>query len=331
MKEFSKLTHLGQVRRLRQLALNALEHYPIALGEISLIQHVYNTLFRIETADGTPYALRINAPGIRSLSEIRAEMTWLAALTRDTDLHVPSPLATKHGDLAVTAEAEGVPEPRHCVIFSWVGGRHFKRQPPTALIYQMGLSLAKLHDHADHFSPPADFSLKRLDQVWPFGVPDQIYGQQPDELFTPERRTLFQAAAKKVETTLATLYRDTSGLRVLHADLHLGNVKVERGALQIFDFDDCAWGFPVQDIGISLYYLQYNPNFAELRQTFLTGYTSHRTLPTHYDVMETLIVARELAVINFVIQSNNPQLRQYAPHFVGAAERRLQAWSKLDT
>jgi Ser/Thr protein kinase RdoA (MazF antagonist) len=322
MKAFSELSHRGQVRRLHGMVKNALAHYPLKVNKVSLIQHTHNAVFRIDTEDGTPYVMRINVPDIRKPQEIEGEMTWLAAIKRDTDLSVPNPLATKDGKLMVTVEAAGVPEARHCVVFSWVGGRHFKRKPSTDNIRKLGQNLAYLHQHADTFSPPNGFWLSNYERVAP---PERYDGM--DDLFPSERRELFQTATVKAQGALDKIFADKAGLRVIHADLHLGNVKISRGKLQLFDFDDCVWGYPVQDIGISLYYLQYVPNFPENRDAFIQGYTDVRPSPeTYTGQLDALIAARELHLVDYVLKSENPQLVAYRPHLIGAAERRLGTW-----
>lgn len=322
MKAFSELSHRGQVRRLHGVVRKALAHYPLKVKKVSLIQHAHNSVFRIDTEDGTPYVLRINLPNFRKPEEINSEMMWLAAIKHDTDLSVPDPLPTKDGKLMVTVEAEGVPEPRHCVVFSWVGGRHFKRKPSPSHIRKLGKNLAYLHNHADTFSPPQDFWLSDNSTAAP---PERYEGDE--DMFPAERREIFQAATQKAQAALDKIHADKVSMRVIHADLHLSNVKILRGKLQLFDFDDCIWGYPVQDIGISLYYLQYAPNFPVNREAFMQGYTSVRPSPETYDgQLDEMIAARELNLVNYILKSENPELVAIQPHIVAAAERRLGAW-----
>lgn len=323
MKAFSELSHQGQVRRLHGMVRNALDHYPLKVKKVSLIQHAHNAVFRIDTKDGTPYVMRINVPGIRKPEEINAEMTWLAAIKRDTDLSVPNPLSTKNGKLMVTVTAEGIPEARHCVIFSWVGGRHFKRKPSAENVRKMGESLAYLHNHADTFTPPDDFWLSDYSKI----APPSHFDDMDESLFSAERRELFKTATVKAQAALDKIHADKDGLMVIHADLHLSNVKILRGKLQIFDFDDCAWGYPVHDIGISLYYLQYAPDFPANREAFMRGYTHVRPSPeTYKGQLDELMAARELHLVEYVLNSENPELVAFRPHLVAAAERRFSAW-----
>lgn len=322
MKPFTKLTYRGQVRRLREMALIALQHYDLQVEDISLLQHLYNTLFRVDCATGI-YVIRINAPGQREEAEIRSEMMWLEALRRDTDLQVPTPLLPCDGDYLVTTTAEGIPEARHCVVFEWVPGRQFRRHPTPNMIRRMGRCLAKLHNHAETWQPPDNFWLKKLDKL-----EQPAFWESLDPiLFPPQRIAIFQEATRRAQSALDNLYADEANRRVIHADLHPGNVKLHEGILQIFDFDDCSWGYLAQDMAISLYYLSYYPNASELQEAFIEGYTSLRPAPRR--PLEMLMVARELLVMAFIARSDNLHLQERAPAMLSEAESRLRKWLEV--
>jgi len=124
MKPYSTLTVRGQARRLRVLALNALTHYALDVACLRLVSNDLNGIFRIDTSDGRKFILRVTLPeGGHILDHVAAEMDWLTALARDTNLSVPCPLPAKDGNMVVEASAVGVPQPRLCVIFSWVPGK----------------------------------------------------------------------------------------------------------------------------------------------------------------------------------------------------------------
>jgi hypothetical protein len=88
MKPFHALTNRGQAGRLRRLALAALQQYDLPVRRVRLITNDLNGIFRLDTAGGERYMLRVSLPGAtgHSLAEIRSEMIWLEALHRDTDL-----------------------------------------------------------------------------------------------------------------------------------------------------------------------------------------------------------------------------------------------------
>ena len=332
MKDFEKLTHRGQAKRLRDIAQAALEDYDLTVRAISLLEYSYNAIFKVDAADSNRYVVRVSLPDVHSKAEIRSEMVWLEALKKDTELSVPTPVRTRNGKLVTTVEIESVPEARHCSVFEWVEGRHLRRKPSVKLLRKMGGFLAQLHDHADTFNAPKRFQRPKLDTVWAFGKPAMIYSDEPHILFPDARRELFQSAAERIEKALNKLYADESNLRILHADFHLSNIKIERGSVNALDFDDCSWGYPIQDIGIALYYQQRYRHYKELRQAFLKGYTSSRTIPKQQlKQLDLFIAQRELMVVNYVIQSSNPAMKRIAQDYVARAERRLREWFAATT
>ena len=75
--------------QLRDVARAALNQQGIAVGQLQWMGQHTNHLFRCDTASGERLVVRVCLPGGRSDAELDAELTWLAALTRDTGLTVP--------------------------------------------------------------------------------------------------------------------------------------------------------------------------------------------------------------------------------------------------
>jgi Ser/Thr protein kinase RdoA (MazF antagonist) len=327
VKPFAELGQAGRTARLRRLARRALSSYDLAVASVRPLTTHYNAVLRVDTAGGGRAVLRVNRPGNRSLIDIRSELAWLDALRRETDLVVPKPLATREGAFVTTVEAPGVPEPRHCVLFRWIEGRGVDDRPAPRTLFNLGATMARLHEHAEGFTPPAGFTERRLDRAWPFGRPAAVYSDEPDDVLTPERRSVLRASAARVQAALDELYADRSALRFVHGDLHLGNVKVTRAGLGVFDFDDSTWGYPVQDIGISLYYLEYHPAYRDLRAAFTRGYSSVRPWPETADgQVETFIAARDLDLISLVAHADEPDIAAYLPTLIEKGVPRLAAW-----
>lgn len=313
--------------RLRRMALAALEHYDLDVKRVRLVTNNFNGIFRVETGDGGTYVLRVCLPeGEHSPREIRSEMMWLAALRRDTDLGVPQPLTTRDGKLVTTIEMAGVPEPRHCVVFGWVPGPDLADRLTLENVSKLGELAARLHEHAGTFTPPEGFWIKTADSVFPFGEPVVLFDEAYRDLFPPNRHAAFQQALERAQDTVEQLFAGRRGLRVLHNDLHQWNVKVYRGRLYALDFEDLMWGYPVQDIAITLYYWQDYEQYPALREAFQRGYTRHSEWPEGYPgEIDTLIAGRGLNLANFILQDPNPEWQKEAPAFIERTERRLRA------
>lgn len=328
--DFASLSARAQALRLRRLALAALEHYDLQAHRVRLLSHSYNTLFRVDTLRRR-YVLRINLPGVRGLGQIEAEMAWLAALRRDTDLSVPLPLANRSGKLVTTVSAPDVPEPRHCAVFSWLEGPLLADRLSPETMRQLGAITARLHRHSLHFRLPPGASLKRLDQVL-FGNPAAFFAEEYRALFPQQRLELFQAGLERVRACLAELYAQPVAPQVLHADLHQRNLKLYKGRLAILDFDDCALGYPVQDLAITLYYLVRQADFSHLRQALREGYEQEAAWPeTQLGQIDTLIAGRGLDLANFILTSPNPDWRAAGAQFVERTEALLKQFLAWDS
>src|SRR4051794_21980046 len=119
---FASLTQAGQTRRLRELTLVALRQYDLDVASVRLLSNRFNTIFRIDTAGGERFVLRINRPNNRSLTDIRLELIRLDALRREADLLVSEPVSTRNGEFVTTVGTPGVPEARQVALFRWIGG-----------------------------------------------------------------------------------------------------------------------------------------------------------------------------------------------------------------
>ncbi len=323
MKPFYSLSRNGRIGRLRKMAQAALAHYDLDVSHLSILSTSFNTIFRVKTTDGEQYVLRINYPEERGPIDIQSEMMWLDALSKETDIPVATPVHTKDGKLLVTLQMEGIPEVRHCTVFHWINGRVMKR-PSLNTIQKIGAVMARLQNHADTFQPPAEFCTIQYNNAWNFGDTSRIYSTEKDPLFSPKQKEIVQAAIEKVQTYLDDLYLDPSGLRFLHADLHAWNVMLHQGAIHVIDFDDSMWCYPIQDIGISLYYLEHGPNAEQIRDLFRKGYTQHRPWPEKFEgEVETVQKQRTIDLLSLLVAE------EANPEFEGELERYLKVHTPI--
>ncbi len=221
VKSFAQLTNRGRARRLRRIALRALECYALKVTRVRLITNGFNGIFRVDTANGEKYILRIALPeGGHSYEQYCSEMMWLAALSQDSDLSIPEPMPSKKSELVVEVEAEGVPEPRLCMIFSWVSGTDLALQLTPANVEKQGRLMAGLHIHAATFQPPRGFGIYTFDTTFPFPEPIVLLEDRLSDVIPAKRRRLFEEAVKWSENTIADLQVGGEPMRVLHGDLH---------------------------------------------------------------------------------------------------------------
>ncbi len=319
MQAWENLTRLGRIRRLRTLALAALEHYDLAVRKLSLLVYGYNCTFRIDTTDGRIYVLRINRPFNRSAEEIAIEMDWLAALSTETDLRVPQPLPTREGRLNVQVHVEGVPEARWCAVFTWLPGPLLAAKLSPYYLHQLGHITARLHQHVQSFRHRTAAALRVWDQPFPFGHEQALFAPNASGV-TAEQRAVFEQTLQRVEAALAWRRQHGEEPFLLHADLHQFNIKVQAEQLAVLDFDDCMRGYAIQDAAITMYYLRSQPNYATLLESFQAGYGQRLPWPEGYQgELETFVAGRALILANYILLD----FGERAPTFIERTAQQL--------
>jgi Ser/Thr protein kinase RdoA (MazF antagonist) len=320
--EFSALTRTAQVARMRALARNVLTEYGLDVLRLTLLEHGFNTTFRLDMANGERFALRLNVNSRRSRANVAAEVAWNAALARDTDLLVARPLANRNGEFVTTVASVDLGRDVYAVVFSWLPGRDVGHAPTVEKATAMGRAMATMHDHVQRWQLPAGSDLQPLTDVF-WNMPDRLDPAHLD-LDAAEISLL----RKAVDIVGEVMSRVVSGpLQPIHADLHEWNVKWNRGRLAVFDFDDSGLGVPVQDLAVSTYYLRPNHDLVE---AFRAGYASFTRLPSVTDDdFETLVAQRNLVLLNDLLATTNAEHRELVPRYAKNTVLKIRNW--LDT
>jgi Ser/Thr protein kinase RdoA (MazF antagonist) len=293
-----------QIARFRALAVAALTAYDLPPARLTLIHHRGNTTFRVDTATGARYALRIHRFGSPTVERVGAELAWLAALRRDTPLEVPDPLPTRAGSLFTLAATPAIPTSHICDLLRWLPGhRRLAGQTPSHL-ERVGALTAHLHEHTLYFDLPPDVSRGRVDTL---DIDTRLHADP----FAPEvvaairtlvTETLSAAEAEMVVAVIAhvraaeeALGHDPLNFGLIHADLHQYNLLFARNTVRPIDFDDCGFGPRLYDPAVTLYMFQGRPNYPALRAAYLAGYRRVRPLSAaHEALIDPLIALRHL-------------------------------------
>jgi Ser/Thr protein kinase RdoA (MazF antagonist) len=296
---------------MRSLATRALADYDLSVKWIKFLADDTNISFKVRSVDGDNFVLRIYSDEETTLAENQAEVFWLEGLKRDTDLRFTEPVPRADGDAITLASHEGIPGEKRCILFSWVPGRPLVESLSPGNYFNLGVTLAKLHDHAASIRPlPKTIRPKKWDKV--FYYPDEpvVYNDHHyKHLFSDLQIKIIDRAISIADREFARLYADQEGQILIHGDLHYWNVNLHRGELYIMDFEDVMLGYPVQDVAITLYYGRHREQYPDLREAFRRGYTSRRVWPvSRQDQIEIMQAARSINFINYVARiEDTPQ------------------------
>lgn len=322
VKPFAEVTARTQVNRLRRLAQEALPAWGLRGASLTLLNHGYNTTFRVDLPDGRRFALRVNTQPHKTAAHLRAEVAWLVALSAQTGLRVPTPQPTTTGALCAA-----VPSPDHgrelpLVLFSWLPGRNLGERWTRTQARAVGAAMAGLHDHAEGWTMPVDAKLPLFDDVLT-DLPNRLADHPA---LDAEARRVLSAAYERAQRLQDEAFAGATMIP-LHADLHGHNLKWHDSQLAVFDFDDAGLGVPALDLAISAYYLRDDQ---ASEQALLAGYASVRPLPSVTpEQFEAMVAGRNLLLVNDLIDQPNADLRAMVPGYVAMSVTRLRHW--LDT
>lgn len=305
MKLFSELTHRGKIGRIRKMALQALDQYDLDVKRLTFVSDWTNTIFRVYTSNNTSYMLRVCRPEWRTDEDLRSEMMWLQDLHHNSDIGAPEPISTRQGDTILLLSNNGVPEPRRCLITTWLPGKMMVDSRLTETnVFKMGELFARLHKLGLDFQPPKGFTTKKMSSLFMRKENQTFFDATTRKALTSRAQDILDRATEKVNAAFQKRYADPSGLRVIHNDLHHENINVYRDKLYPYDFEDTVWGYPVQDIATARFDLFLDTDektYLPLRDAFRQGYENHSPWPETYpEEIDTFQIGFILWRINYI-------------------------------
>ncbi|MGO9875869.1 MAG: phosphotransferase enzyme family protein [Acidimicrobiia bacterium] len=317
-RAFDDLTPRGQLGRLRTLAFAALREYDLEVVRCRFVAQAFNTVFRVDAANGSTYAFRIS-PHLRIHADgcELAEAEWLTALRRDATSSVPQVIRTRDRSVVVTAAAAGVPQARTCVLFEWTAGRPLRERTSVNLVHKVGALTAIVHEHGAFWAatrPPGPPSgVLVADCVLYFRAARRL-----DEL-RPTYGSVLAEAADRTQRALDDLWRNPPHRpHLLHGDVQPGNVLAAHGEVTLIDFQDLIWGFEIQDALIAVDALAPLDNGPRLVDAFRRGYETVRPWPdADRGTVEALTAARHLNILNFGLNVRRPDLERFVARHAG--------------
>jgi Ser/Thr protein kinase RdoA (MazF antagonist) len=306
MTSFDAMTSEQQVASLADCVTELLARYDLGPCDFESINHEYNSTFKVATADGTRYALRVNVNSHRTVANLAAEVQWVNKIT---NVKTPKPVATTSGELSSKAWHEASQRTLNAVLYTWLEGEELGDEPTPQQLRAAGAAMAKLHESAAQIKLAPGAELPDLgDFFW--GGNDLLLSEQSQ--LSAEQRAMVAKFKGLIEAILSELSNTTSP-QLIHADIHPWNLMWHNDEIAVFDFDDSGIGLPVQDLATSLYYLDTD----EQEQDFIDGYSTVAELPQFSArQMKLLKVQRRVLLLNYLYESSTPEHREMLPVYL---------------
>jgi Ser/Thr protein kinase RdoA (MazF antagonist) len=330
MRAYTDLSEAGRLRRLAAMARSALHHYDLDRPDAAFHAFETNLLYRVTSASGERFVLRLAVPGWRTLTDHRSEAAWLDALAGDTGVGVPRIVPSRSGELVLQLGSPDVPGTWNAMLMTWLPGRLLGHFLSERNLEKFGALFAELHHHGAAWTPPPGFTERRFEHWLSRGEENLVTGggrtdppDGPADVLSTHARELLERVDQSVARAYAAI--DRSDLRVIHCDLWHDNVKLDHGALHPFDFEDTVWGFRAHDIAMAMLDLLESTGetrYAALLPAFRRGYEAHLAWPT--DPIEPLQVGRLLWKVNWVARHAPDRLARMVERHLPVFEHYLR-------
>ena len=295
------------IARSELLAREALTHYVFSpQTQVSVINLSENVTLRIDDpATDECAVMRLHRADYHSVAQIKSELLWLDALRDSRAVSVPPPIGARHGERVVTIRDEHG-DPRYVTVCGWLPGAM-----PTgdeSLVTQftlLGETTARLHEHALGWERPPGFVRR------PWGA-EQLLGANPT--FGAWRaglglglaeRDLLERAEAQIRRELQSFGADAASYGLVHADLRLANLLVDKDCVRVIDFDDCGSSWLMYDFGSAVSFFEHDPRLPELIDAWCRGYRTVRPLSAALQAqLVTFVMLRRLVLVGWVARNH---------------------------
>ncbi len=283
-------------------------HEPV---DIRLLSRSENTSWAVTIRNGTRLVLRLHRPGYNTLAELESEVTWVRSLD-SAGVPVPETLTTSDGVHHVEVELDG--RPRYACLIRWVDGRPARelleaRPTDVASWYRrIGLIAAQIRTHNSTWEPPPSFTRRRWDAEGLVGD-RPLWGTFWDRnVLDGIHRELFTAARRRLRDEIADFGTDASRFGLIHADLHPGNLIIDRSRMTLIDFDDAGFGYYTHELAVALHPLIGTPWFDEAKRSMLEGYAEVHELDAEEEAsLDAFGTIRSLMLVGWLC--DRPELQ----------------------
>jgi Ser/Thr protein kinase RdoA (MazF antagonist) len=279
------------LERMKQikLARSAMARYDVPRPRLSFISASGNLVFRV-VAEGRSFALRISAPGRRTMEQVRAELAFADELSKSLGIRTPHALPGHDGDpVQMLGDQDG--GARLAVLFPWMPGVALGDRPPPHRMELLGRTQARMHAFAlaGVRSTMQHRPVLTMEEVLRWTDPPR-----PTPTILPEAdRQLVERVGAHVRKLVPVLF-ERYPTALVHFDLQGSNLLMHGDEIGIIDLDDCLEAPIILDVATTLAYTTTKPDAEALRAAYLKGLAAADMPPEHLDAAMALIALREV-------------------------------------
>ena len=278
----------------------------LAKSKIELLDDVANFVYQFQRDDGWRI-LRITHSSHRTEEQILAELDWIQFLSKN-GVPVALPCLSKNQRLTETYSVSD--SYFTAVVFEFAPGQFINQADQTlwnpALFQHLGSVIGRMHQVSKAYHP---VHLKEKRPDW-----------REDALVKHARHFLpveQMSAADEMEEILQRFQqmpKDRDDYGLIHSDVNPTNFHVLDGKITLFDFDDCAYNWFINDIAVvlPLYSSMFSkPDWEEQIRDFVfwfwKGYRSENNLDDSWlDFLPTCLRLQNIITLVAMYEANIP-------------------------
>jgi Ser/Thr protein kinase RdoA (MazF antagonist) len=302
--DFDALSHQQQLPVLQELAEAAVQLF--ALPErpnVRLINLSENATYKIETPNGQRWALRIHRDGYHSKTAIASELAWLMELRNAGVVTTPAPVKGLDGEIIQQLGHSRMPRPRNIVLFDWETGSEPGIGEDLSKPFEvLGEVTARMHLHTRRWKRPPWFT--RLTWDFETSLEDQAphWGRWRDGMGVGKKeQELFGRTVDLIGKRLSAYGKSDDRFGLIHCDLRLANLLIEKASVKVIDFDDCGFGWYMYDAATPVSFYEHEPQVPGLIESWKTGYRRVRPLSREDEAeIPTFVMLRRLLLVAWI-------------------------------
>ena len=245
----------------------AMQRYGIPKDQIKPLDAFESFIYEFER-EGEGYILRIGHSFRKSEALIQGEVDWINTLARG-GVSVARAIPSANGKLVEAIDDGGGGQFLVTAFVRAMGQPPWDAGWTPARFETYGQLLGKMHALAIDYQPA---------RVWKRPEWDDA-SMKFVELYLPESEVIVHQKYQSVLDHIYTLPKDRASYGLIHQDAHQNNFFMDAdGRLTLFDFDECAYSWFINDIAIVLFYISMDaeelgfPSAASFTQEFLTHF-----------------------------------------------------------
>ncbi|GAB2565161.1 phosphotransferase enzyme family protein [Gracilibacillus alcaliphilus] len=312
-------------RFTKKVIAEAASRYGVQFEELHLLGKHQNLVYGY-LREGREYILRITHASHRSQNLIQGELDWINYLSKN-DLHVSTPIYSDKGNLIETY----VSDTNDC--FFMVAFEKALGAPLQDTISQeedfkyLGIVTGRLHSLTKNYLSTSE---KTRRFTW---NENEYLKKFTDHIPQSQERVL--SYLDQLMERLDELPKDQAAYGLIHGDLLFGNYFIQKdGTITLFDFDECQYGWFMQDIAVNLFYGVVVPfqneneiTFARRYLTyFFEGYDKENTLDRKLlEQLPLFLELRQVILYSSLYRNGNlASLDSWSQTFLEKARRNME-------